>query len=252
MSPPRSASANARTRIISVTACRPRGSSRTWSRVASRSARRPEPRRRPRCSRRAAARTGCLRASAGRRSARRARAARSGSGERLDLEGAAVDAAARDRPRRTPTPADPGFRTARRWRRARRVARRARGRAASSAKPATSPSASATATSNAALDDRPPPIGTVDVDLEVGADRRAAELGEHAHDARRPRDPTRAAPRRGSSLAVGRDVDDPVEIVRARDDPPVGARARSRRRRRGRSPSRRPSPRGSRPGRRSG
>ena len=114
-------------------------------------------------------------------------------------------------------------------------------------------SASAHATSNAALDDRPAPIGN------VGRDRRATR-----RRAAGPRSAsTRATPatvrphagctRSGSSSPVGRRRRR-CRRARASDAAirAVGARCRGRRARRGRSPSRRPSPRGSRPGRRSG
>ena len=61
-----------------------------------------------------------------------------------------------------------------------------------SEKPATSSSASATATSNAALDDEPGADRNRRRDVEVGADGRATEIGEHRAARRRPRVPTRA------------------------------------------------------------
>ena len=252
MSPPRSASANARTRAISVTACRPRGSSRTCSSVASRSAAHAEPRRRPRRSRPGVARTGVAFERARHAGvhdeharARRAAGACSISSVRQSISSACparpyTDAIWSWMPHGTPVATcsarcAASARSRRREREAGGVAQRERDR-----------DLERRARRQAGAD------RYVDVIVEVGADRRAAEVGEHARDAG-----DRAAPRglhrAGFVGPVGRDVDDAVELARARDDRARRSRGVARRRRRrGRSPSRRPSPRGSRPARRSG
>ena len=96
-----------------------------------------------------------------------------------------------------PTPSGPGCRTARRWRRARRAARRARGRCRRARSRPRRASASAHATSNAALDDKPAPTGTVDVISRSAPTGVAPELGEHARDAGDGAAPRRVASRAG-------------------------------------------------------
>ena len=252
MSPARSASANARTRTISVTACRPRGlvAHLVERRVAQHA--QAELRGDRLSSRRAAARTGVPSSVRGTPECTTSTRSSVGSGSVLDLERAAVEeqrvAGAPEHRRDLVLDAarHAGRDVLGALRGEREVA------PARASKPATSPSASATATSNAALDDSPAPIGTVDVIS------RSAPTGARPSSASTRTTPATARPHagctaRGSSVAVGGDVDRRRRARAERAiDATVGARSRVDDARRGRSPSRRPSLRGSRPGRRSG
>ena len=217
MSPPRRASPNARTRAISVTACRPRGSSRTCSNVASRSAATP--------SRVPTATLSARRCAYG-VAFERARhagvddehAQLVGQREWLDLEGAAVDQ------QRVPGPPE------HRRERVLGAARHAGGNVLG------------TLCGEREVEGREREAGGIVQrerhghrerrarrqaaadryrrrDVEIGAHRRAPEVGEHAHDAR-DRTAPRGLHRAGFVGSVGR------HCRRHRRDPPSARRSR--------------------------